>query len=200
MIKGNSTEKCGGGIYCKISSNAIIRNNIITKNHAIGGGGGIACRDSRPEIINNVITGNSADSMGGGLHFEKDGNALVCNSIILGNGLYSGYEISMDGGYPEFKYCNMPKAMDGEGNIEAEPYFRNAEIGDFHLMSVSCGDRLDSPCIDAGDPDIHDDSLGCDAGLGTNCSDMGAFGGNRIDIYKTVGSSSVITPAGDSEK
>jgi hypothetical protein len=36
---------------------------------------------------------------------------------------------------------------------------------------------LDSPCIDAGDPDMDDDSLSCDWGLGTSRSDMGAYGG-----------------------
>jgi hypothetical protein len=143
------------------------------------GGGGISCRKSRPEIINNVITANSADSAGGGLHFEKGGDALVSNSIILGNGAGSGYEISIGGGKPEFKYCNVPEEIDGEGNIEAEPYFRDAEKGDFRLMSVACGDPLDSPCVDAGDPAVLDGNTDCNAGLGTNRSDMGAFGGDR---------------------
>ena len=115
--------------------------------------------------------------MGGGLHFEKDGNALVYNTIILGNGAGSGYEISIDGGKPEFKYCNVPEKIEGEGNIEAEPYFRDPGKGDFRLMSVSCGYPIDSPCIDAGDPSVSDNNLGCNAGLGTDRSDIGAFGG-----------------------
>jgi hypothetical protein len=158
----------------------VIKNNIIVDNFAKEGGGGLACRKSRPEIVNNVITGNSADSMGGGLHFEKEGHALVRNSIILGNGSGSGYEISIQDARPEFEYCAVPEKIEGEGNIQAEPYFRDPENGDYRLMSVSCGDSLDSPCIDAGDPEINDALLNCGSGLGTARSDVGAFGGASL--------------------
>ena len=44
-------------------------------------------------------------------------------------------------------------------------------------MSNICGDTLDSPCIDAGNPNIEDFLLGCEWGLGGLRSDMGAYGG-----------------------
>jgi hypothetical protein len=44
-------------------------------------------------------------------------------------------------------------------------------------MAVECGDSLDSPCIDAGDPGILDSLLDCSWGLGTTLGDMGAYGG-----------------------
>ena len=47
-------------------------------------------------------------------------------------------------------------------------------------MSAACGDRYDSPCIDAGDPSIFDYLLDCDWGLGHERSDMGAYGGQAI--------------------
>ncbi|MEE9554060.1 MAG: T9SS type A sorting domain-containing protein [candidate division Zixibacteria bacterium] len=55
-------------------------------------------------------------------------------------------------------------------------------------MSTACGDLFDSPCIDAGDPNILDSLLDCDWGLGTILSDMGAYGGGdsvmvAIDDY-----------------
>jgi hypothetical protein len=66
---------------------------------------------------------------------------------------------------------------EGEGNIDADPLFRDPENSDFHLMSTACGDPYDSPCIDAGSPAIIDSLLDCDWGLGTILSDMGAYGG-----------------------
>jgi hypothetical protein len=48
-------------------------------------------------------------------------------------------------------------------------------------MSVLCGDSADSPCIDAGDPSIYDIILDCSRGLGTNASDMGAYGGGYVE-------------------
>jgi hypothetical protein len=63
------------------------------------------------------------------------------------------------------------------GNTSLDPYFRDSENGDFHLMSIACGDSADSPCIDAGDPNILDSLLDCSWGLGGLRSDMGAYGG-----------------------
>jgi len=44
-------------------------------------------------------------------------------------------------------------------------------------MATYCGDPYDSPCIDAGHPDILDSLLDCDWGLGELRSDIGAYGG-----------------------
>ncbi|UCE67211.1 MAG: T9SS type A sorting domain-containing protein, partial [Candidatus Zixiibacteriota bacterium] len=63
------------------------------------------------------------------------------------------------------------------GNIDINPLFRDPDNGDFHLMATYCGDTLDSPCIDGGDPNILDSLLDCSWGLGGLRSDMGAYGG-----------------------
>ena len=79
---------------------------------------------------------------------------------------------------PILTYCNIQDTLwPGEGNISELPRFRNPENGDYHLMATYCGDPYDSPCIDAGDPDIFDYILDCDWGLGDIRSDMGAYGG-----------------------
>lgn len=83
---------------------------------AAKGGGGFACQKSAPELFDNVIVNNSADSLGGGLHFEKEGNAILYNNIIRGNG--EGAEISVDGGSPNIKFCNIKGGWEGEGNID----------------------------------------------------------------------------------
>ena len=67
--------------------------------------------------------------------------------------------------------------MPGIGNINLDPLFKDATIGDFHLKSISCGDAQSSPCIDAGSSFFSEDSLTCDQGLETAIADMGAYGG-----------------------
>ncbi len=91
----------------------------------------------------------------------------------------------MNGSTPIVRYCDVQGGWFGEGNIDIYPYFRDPGGNDYHLQSASnpiCGDPGDSPCIDAGDPAIVDDTLSCDAGLGTLRSDMGAFGGYRQPV------------------
>jgi hypothetical protein len=58
-----------------------------------------------------------------------------------------------------------------------DPFFRDPAARDLHLMAIACGDSADSPCIDAGDPNILDSLLDCSWGLGGSRSDMGAYGG-----------------------
>jgi hypothetical protein len=55
-------------------------------------------------------------------------------------------------------------------------------------MATICGDSVDSPCIDAGDPNILDSLLDCSWGLGGPRSDMGAYGGGdsaAVGIWNT---------------
>jgi hypothetical protein len=65
-------------------------------------------------------------------------------------------------------------------NIYLAPLLRDIENEDYHLMWTECGDSADSPCIDAGDPTIHDHTLDCAWGLGTLISDIGLYGGDSV--------------------
>jgi len=203
-ISYNSVNGLGGGVYCHYSPNISINGNSMNSNSA-GYGGAIACGwDTDSAVINNnKIIGNSADSYGGGLYFTRTdlymhNNSLTGNSAPQGGGIYCGYnssptivnsilwadsassgpEISYSSGCnPTVLYSNIEGGWPGEGNIDVDPLFRNPANGDFHLMSNACGDSADSPCIDAGDPNIQDSLLDCSWGLGGLRSDMGAYGG-----------------------
>jgi len=61
----------------------------------------------------------------------------------------------------EATYSDFEDNFAGEGNISEDPLFVDPDNGDFHLT-------VDSPCIDAGDPEAPDDPDGSRA-------DMGAF-------------------------
>lgn len=183
----------GGGIDCGSGSDPIIANNIITANEAIGYsftyGGGIFCRNvSNPLIINNVIFGNSTlsdldNDCGGGIGIY-DSEPILLNNIFWNNSATAWNEIYLENASPRIAYCDIEGGWEGEGNIDIDPLFRDPDNDDYHLMTTGCGDPLDSPCIDTGDPIILDDILDCDRGLGNERSDIGAYGGASIEcIY-----------------
>jgi hypothetical protein len=185
IVKGNTimgnfatgySDSRGGGISLS-SSNAIIENNFIIANFADSLGGGIRCVRSSPAITNSILYGN-VSSLGGGIFGRISSNPEIANCILWGDSAIVGSELEFDdSSNPLITYSNIEGGWEGEGNIDADPLFRDPENGDFHLMSTACGDPHDSPCIDAGP-----------WGLGELRSDMGAYGGGdsamvAIDDY-----------------
>ena len=177
-ISGNSASFWGGGIFCR-NSNSMITNNTISENSADDSGGGIYCFESNPFIINNTISGNWAEIAGGGIYCELVSNPVITNTIFWADSAQYNQEIWADTSSAlTITYCNIQDTLwPGEDNISVDPLFRDPDNGDFHLMSTACGDPYDSPCIDAGHPDILDSLLDCSWGLGELRSDMGAYGG-----------------------
>lgn len=88
---------CGGGIYVKDSSPAIIRNTI-TGNVAYYGGG-IYMLNSSPIITDNTITNNEA-VFGGGISVESNSSPTIRDNIITSN-----TAISTGGGIDVFGSC-----------------------------------------------------------------------------------------------
>jgi len=178
IITGNVSETYGGGISCNYSS-PIIMNNTITSNSAIYGGGisfdrytssvikgnningnsaeeggGIGCFTfSSPTITNNTIAGNSASTNGGGIYCYYISSPSVTNTIIWDNTAPTDPNISVYFSDPYFNYCDVMGSWEGEGNIDADPLFCDAENGDFTVES-------DSPVL----------------GAGQDGTDMGAYG------------------------
>jgi hypothetical protein len=110
-------------------------------------------------------------------------NCIIWNNYAsdLPDGIYadSSSIVNID-------YSDIQEGWPGTGNIDLDPLFRDPDNSDFHLMSIACGDSVDSPCIDAGDPYILDSLLDCSWGLGGLRSDMGAYGGGDsviVDIF-----------------
>jgi hypothetical protein len=200
-IRNNSCNHTGGGINLQ-NADVLISRNIITDNFANSAGGGIYCNGSLPIITGNLILWNITDYMGGAICLGY-ADAVIINNTIFENvaeevgGIYCYYsspeivntilwadsaavdsEIYVgENSSPTVRYCDVEGGYPGTGNIDTDPNFRQPSVEDFHLMAVTCGQVLDSPCIDAGDPDIDDSYLSCDWGLGTFASDMGSYGG-----------------------
>jgi hypothetical protein len=207
-----------GGIKCDYSNSTII-SNYIAYNSAVSDdaavASGIECRNSRPEIKHNTIVHTHATSylaqIVAGIYLQGCINPYIVNNVIMYNnggdgGGINSYQTSyisinniirentpwnISGSPLTVIYCNVEGGWPGIGNIDLDPFFRDPENGDFHLMSTACSDPFDSPCIDGGDPNILDSLLDCSWGLGGPRSDMGAYGGGDsliTAIFDNIGS------------
>lgn len=180
----SSVGSCGGGAY----GGGTFRNCTFSDNWA--NFGGAAFVSSTGTFANCVFRGNSASDYGGGVYCDY-ASPIFTNCIFWGNN-----PDQISGGNPDVAYSDIQGGWPGTGNIDADPRFRSPENGDFHLMWTECGDLFDSPCIDAGDPSIEDDSLDCDFGLGTRLCDMGVYGGNAVPLGVSHPDEPVIIPEG----
>jgi parallel beta-helix repeat protein/predicted outer membrane repeat protein len=138
IITGNSAGR-GGGIWCQESSPKIA-NCIISGNTAWDGGGIFCNYRSNPKITNCSIIGNLAEGNGGGIYCESDSNSKITHCIIWNNTTQTVAEIY---GSADVTYSNVRGGYWGEGNINVDPLL----TADGHL-------QVESPCIDAGDPDF----------------------------------------------
>lgn len=84
IIKDNSADYYGGGIYCKNNSNAQIIGCIIKGNQA-GDGGGLECESSNVELINCLIYDNHASHHGGGVDGYDHGDTNLVNCTVVKN-------------------------------------------------------------------------------------------------------------------
>ena len=141
LIADNSAAWAGGGLY---SCGGVIQNNIVCRNSAEQFGGGLVFCSG--VVQNDTITANSADHDAG----LEECRGKVLNCIIWDN--HSPFQF--DGSVKPTYSCIQNWNGVGEGNIEADPRFLDAENGDFRL-------RADSPCIDAGSnsPDLADTDI-----------------------------------------
>lgn len=182
-IYENGTESWGGGIQI-IYSTAVLENNAVFMNNSSGfgswggQGAGIACSNADSVLIrNNVFWKNIAYDGGGIACINSD--ITIENSILWNDSVtQTNTEIYVEGNSTlEVSYSDIDGGWTGIGNLDSDPYFRDPVNGDFKLKAIECGYPYDSPCIDAGDPNILDSLLDCSWGLGDTRSDMGAYGG-----------------------
>ncbi len=108
---------------------AVMRNCLMTGCHAPRGGATYGAT-----LVNCTVVGNSASNHGGG---TCEGTAVNC--IIIGNDAPTGANYYNG----TLTYTCTDPLPSGTGNINVNPYFTDAEGGDFRL-------RQYSPCLDVG--------------------------------------------------
>ncbi len=159
----SGSEFGGGGIFCW-NSNPAIAQNIICRNKTTGTcvGGGILVRASvggisSPNIINNTIYGNYSTRRGNGICCDGYSTPNIINNIIWANADVEIYVSATSS--PSIRYCDIQGGYEGESNIDLNPLFCGDLVNDFNVCSQS-------PCIDAGDPNILDpDGTRSDIGM-----------------------------------
>ena len=127
-----------------------------------------------PIITNCTIAGNQQHGISGGI-------PTITNSIIWAN---SPQQIADTKGTFSVTYSNVQGGWPGEGNIDADPLFADADNGDYHLKSQAgrfdpdtqtwIVDDVTSLCIDAGDPSTP---VGLEPLPNGGIINMGAYGG-----------------------
>ena len=207
IIAHNSAGTGGGGIDGP--QGTFIRCTIAC-NSAHNMGGGMRCGSRPSTFVNCILIGNSVpnDERGAAIHCIS--SVIIFRNCIIAFSEGAPAIFFLDspgcrfehcdffGNWGNFDYWTSPwedgpadlgvmdtintngDSCDTYMNIYLDPLLRNIENGDYHLMWTQCGDSLDSPCIDAGDPSIHDHTLDCAWGLGTLISDIGLYGGDTV--------------------
>jgi|GEM_PF-3694725 len=172
LIRGN-TSHTGGGIYV-FNSNLSLSYSEISLNHAYNDGGGITLSASGTSsnnvhnvsnctfYDNTVETSNNINSNGIKVAGGNQHNIDIVNSIIWEN----ISEINND--YVNVSYSNCQQTITGVGNISQIASFVSVDplLPNYNL-------NCDSPCIDAGNPDImYNDQNG-------TRNDMGCYPANN---------------------
>ncbi|MHC4618133.1 MAG: PKD domain-containing protein, partial [Planctomycetota bacterium] len=207
-ITNNVAEEAGGGVY---SGNATIANCSISDNAAGKQGGGL-CSTGGP-VRNCIIRGNYAGRFGGGVCYAWGtftNCTIVANTSNITSAGWPGAGIAQTADFTgAFINCiiwaNQPDQVRhpgqgwhnpdpnwrpitiayscvfgmlfGIGNISDDPLFVNPDANDYRL-------RVDSPCINAGDPGFvpapYETDIDGEARVLAGRVDMGAdeFGGN----------------------
>ncbi len=140
---GNTAFLYGGGMQNGNNSSPTVTNCTFTGNSA-NLGGGMYNFSSSPTVINCTFSGNTAQVNGGGMRNGNGSSPAVTNCILWGD---SPNEIFNNNSTPIVTYSNVQGGFAaGEGNIDADPMFVDADNDDLRL---DCS----SPSTDAGDND-----------------------------------------------
>jgi len=156
----------GGGLHLYYSSPSLTHVEI-TGNSVGDYGGGMSLTSSNPVLTNVTISGNTAYD-GGGIELYDNSDITLVNSIIWDNSPQSIMMWNSNADAAITTYSDIEGGWDGEGNIDANPLFTDANNGDFTL-------QVGSPCIDAGTADTDGDGDEDITDYSGTAPDMGAF-------------------------
>ncbi len=207
IIKENFAHTRGSGIFIDEGARALLHHELIYNNQCVdnqtSGGVGIYVDAEQPPIGSHItisqstIVNNGCNTLegGNGLYVDVYSTATVVNSIFWGNN-GEDFLIVDDTGRITATYTLSEEAIDGDGNLVADPLFADAAQHDYHLRSTAGrwdptandgdGDWVEdanvSPAIDAGDPEAPFANEPAPNGARAN---LGAFG-NTVEASKSV--------------
>lgn len=143
VIRDNSA--LAGGGMANLTCNPGVLNCLFIGNEAVGagksGGAGMSNQAASPAIVNCTFTQNAAFfSIGGAMQNTTLSNPAVTNCILWNN--FPDAVASDIFSAPVVSYSDVQGGFTGPGNIDVDPGFVDAPVGDVHL-------NAGSPCIDA---------------------------------------------------
>lgn len=214
-IYNNTADWYGGGIYSGYeddNTSLTIINSTLFSNTAQSGGaifnGSLFSSGEKMTLVNSTVVSNTATNSGGGL-YNRASSPILENTIFWGNSAPSGSQFfNYTGTIPTISYSNIQDSggsgggwdivigVDGGGNVDINPQFVDAAMGNLHL-------QLTSPVNDAGNnsavpvavttdrdgaPRFMDVPSIVDTGSGTMpIVDMGAYeNGPALSLEKSV--------------
>jgi len=136
MLSYNLAQDLGGGALCGYGGG--LNNCLVNKNIAGYSGGGVYLEDGT--LNNCTISGNTVSDEyggGGGVHAYY---STLNNCIVWGN--HAESDPNIDAYISTVRYVCSDPVQSGEGNINADPLFKNPD-SNFRL-------RQGSPCVDTG--------------------------------------------------
>jgi hypothetical protein len=145
VFHDNRTRYLGGGGMYSGASNPIVTSCFFVRNGAPFGGGMYNVA-AEPVIRNCTFHGNHVPSWGGGMQNEGGARPIVTNCILWGNSPDQIRTFTGSGGAAVVTYSNIQGGHPGQGNMDIDPLV----TPDGHLCA-------DSPCINAGDPNVASD-------------------------------------------
>ncbi len=145
----------GGGMFL-YDANPTLTDVIISGNMADPHGGAMYLDNSNPTLNHVTISGNFAPSGFYGIFLSDSSGFTMTNSILwpdgLGSSVYNSYNFSTIN-YSNITHAVGGEIMEGEGNINLDPLFCDADNGDFTLAE-------NSPCIGTGQDGANIGALG----------------------------------------
>ncbi len=178
VISGNIASGNGGGISVSSvfqESDCRITNCTFDRNEAVLKAGGLFIGyKTYSTIANCSFTANTCESRGAAVTFDSNAGEQVmlcctvsdnvasvhsggiwCNegvTLSISNSiLWENFPTSIDGFVsPDIAYSDVQGSYPGIGNIDIDPIFVSASVGDKLLSHIEAGQPWNSPCIDAG--------------------------------------------------
>ncbi|UCC30456.1 MAG: hypothetical protein JSU86_19935 [Phycisphaerales bacterium] len=152
-FSGNSAW-VGGGMWNNSYSSLTLANCVFAGNMAGYGAGVTNNSHSSPTLTNCIFTGNRAGVRGGAMYNSDNSDPTLTNCIVWGDAATTGAEIyNYDGSStPTVTYSDVQGGYGGEGNIDEDPLFVDADGPDGVVGTADDNLRLlaGSPAINAG--------------------------------------------------
>ena len=166
----------GGGLYLSDQPRAIVNNALFKTNVATASGGAICQLGNFGEYIWEI----DRCTFAGNIELAEDVNAfhaiqtLSGASISLSSCIVTGLTPFFDPHSTEISYCLVRGGAEGEGNLDDDPMYFDHDVS-------WCMIQSESPCVDAGDASLPNDTDGTRADIGWLSYPQNALSGVATD-------------------